>query len=642
MTRSLEGILKAIALAIFMIPLLINPAFADDKGGVISVTLLSPYVKNSESYGFELVLDSDDIDGSYGGLLFRNGRASFALSEGESMTVCGIPHGMGYQVYPLGDENTLFLAYQESGYPVTKNRLTVDAGNASGITFVAVSLRDSAELEIQTNLDPILNGDPDNLRLIGLQGTDAAGTALDILRTGYKTYAQPLKIRANSFDAYGEKAQKHYAYRIMEEGEETDTVLHFRVSLEKGNSLSTEDDAYTVAFSVESAEETIAEYEWSGTGFYEISLKESGNRYSVSAQEGRAVLTLTGDFMMLGRAAEAHEFTWKIEENNQTVSTGFNERDGKIRFESIEYTKTDVGLHVYKVSQIQKESSDVTYDPRNYYVSVLVTSQKGKLSATVLEMMLEGENAEELHFENKYALIDFTIYTLWQGGEESGLTFILYANGEPMKPQPEWVTDGSVYVFENLPMYDRRGRTIQYSARELYFDSYMAMYLNTGIYEAYTKMLYNGGTVVNRKVQEFSFRLRYEGKTPEETLPYRFLLFDGDELYYQNTQPEKDAYGRMTYRFLPARINRHDALYSVKLNPIPGYLVSYENRGDYAGVDDKVYDGGVIHVKEVPLTAENDYAADIGHWLLVFGTAGMLFCLVIMHFTKTGRRELDC
>ena len=288
-----------------------------------------------------------------------------------------------------------------------------------------------------------------------------------------------------------------------------------------------------------------------------------------------------------------------------------------------------MGQHVYKIMQSTGERPDLTLDDREYYVGVLVTNTNGEIAATVTELSQNGRSVSRLYFENKYALVDFKIYSLWQGGDEGKLEFILYANGEKMRPQPEISVDGSVYVYANLPMFDAKGRKILYTARELYIDSYLAMYINAGDYEAYTRMIYNGGTVVNRRVEDLSFRLQYRGIAGRAEPEYHFLLYNDDLVYYQNTQPVKDEFGRRVYRHLPFKVRGQQASYSVKLDPIPGHLISYENAGEYAGVRDRAYDNGVIVVKAVPSTNDPGHLWSLGWLLTSAGLAGLAGCFLI-------------
>ena len=174
-------------------------------------------------------------------------------------------------------------------------------------------------------------------------------------------------------------------------------------------------------------------------------------------------------------------------------------------------------------------------------------------------------------------------------------------------------------------MFDEYGKVIEYSARELYVDQYMAMYVNTGEYGGRTKMLYNGGTVINRKVTELAFSLVDPGGKRIENADVLFTLFCNGVEYYVNTQPERDEYGRYVYRRLPAHVDGKDAVYTVKVRSFPGYLVSYVNRGEHAGEKDSVFNDGTAVGRKVPHTGYS-----IRGWMIaLFGSlTGMGFLTI--------------
>lgn len=47
-----------------------------------------------------------------------------------------------------------------------------------------------------------------------------------------------------------------------------------------------------------------------------------------------------------------------------------------------------------------------------------------------------------------------------------------------MDPQPEYVKNGNVYSYENLPRFDENDQEIVYSAKEAFMDGYLTIYEN--------------------------------------------------------------------------------------------------------------------------------------------------------------------
>ena len=210
------------------------------------------------------------------------------------------------------------------------------------------------------------------------------------------------------------------------------------------------------------------------------------------------------------------------------------------------------------------------------------------------------------------------MYNLWQGGNEGQIELVLYANGERLKKQPEYAVDGATYTYYDLPVYDENGNRIVYSARELYVDDYMAVYVNTGEYASRTHMLYNGGTVINRKVKDFTFSVQIGGggKRPDLT----FSLYCNGRPYYTETQPERDEYGRYVYRHLPVKVRGEPAVYTVVVNEMPGVAVVYEG-ADPAGGAVGAAEGGRIRVWCAPATGDRQSAP---LWPLFLSVAGLL------------------
>lgn len=111
-------------------------------------------------------------------------------------------------------------------------------------------------------------------------------------------------------------------------------------------------------------------------------------------------LTLKGEKELTGRdePMKEGEFDFVVMEGNEEVATGTNDAEGNIIFETIEYTKDDIGEHTYVVSEVNggKTINGVTYSNVTYTVKVLVEDDgEGGLKVTVPEN-------PELKFTNTY------------------------------------------------------------------------------------------------------------------------------------------------------------------------------------------------------------------------------------------------
>ncbi len=98
-----------------------------------------------------------------------------------------------------------------------------------------------------------------------------------------------------------------------------------------------------------------------------------------------------------GRDLEDGEFTFELKDaDGNVVSTATNDADGRIVFDPITYT--EVGEHVYTITEVKGDAEGVTYDETAHQVAVTVTDDlQGQLVATV---SYEGDAAPV--FANAY------------------------------------------------------------------------------------------------------------------------------------------------------------------------------------------------------------------------------------------------
>ena len=202
----------------------------------------------------------------------------------------------------------------------------------------------------------------------------------------------------------------------------------------------------------------------------------------------------------------------------------------------------------------------------------------------------------------------------------------LYANGEKMDPQPEYTRNGDVYTYENLRKYDNEGLTIEYSAKEKYFDGFVTIYENIAPYENVTKVVHNGGTIINRAIREADFQVlkRWRGLDENETPPAITLTLycNGEKLDVKTPHPNNGWY---KYYDLPDHYKGVPAVYTVVEEPLPGYEITYEdafgNKADSAG------NGGTIINTRIPTTGDGE---PLTLWMTLGGVSLLALLVVVL------------
>ena len=191
--------------------------------------------------------------------------------------------------------------------------------------------------------------------------------------------------------------------------------------------------------------------------------------------DAKGSLTLEASKTLKNKALEADAFNFVLkDENGETIQTVANDANGNVTFSSLNYTLKDVGTHVYTVSEVQRENTEVTYDTTEYTVEVTVADAgNGKLK--VSKTIKKGDDTvDAIAFENIYkGIIDISGSKTWNdannqdGIRPASITVKLFANGTEAASQvvtPDEAGNWN-YVFKNLPQYDAKGK-ITYTVTE--------------------------------------------------------------------------------------------------------------------------------------------------------------------------------
>lgn len=191
--------------------------------------------------------------------------------------------------------------------------------------------------------------------------------------------------------------------------------------------------------------------------------------------DAKGSLTLEASKTLKNKALEADAFNFVLkDENGEIIQTVANDADGNVTFSPLNYTLKDVGTHVYTVSEVQRENTEVTYDTTEYTIEVTVADAgNGKLK--VSKTIKKGDDTvDAIAFENIYkGVIDISGSKTWNDADNqdgirpTSITVKLFANGTEAASQvvtPDEAGNWN-YVFKNLPQYDAKGK-ITYTVTE--------------------------------------------------------------------------------------------------------------------------------------------------------------------------------
>lgn len=240
----------------------------------------------------------------------------------------------------------------------------------------------------------------------------------------------------------------------------------------------------------------------------------------------------------------------------------------------------------------------------------------------------EGKLTEEgakVAFVNTLVTTEFSVTKEWRGGDEGAIRLTLYANGEKMDPQPECIRNGDHYQYKGLTKFDEEGLLIVYTAKEKYVEGYKTMYVNRAPNEDVTKVLHNGGTVINKKIVEASFKVQkvWSGLAEGEEAPDITLILycNGEAMDYPTPDPDKNGWYK--YYDLPKFAGDEPAVYTVKEEPITGFTTTYTladgESADYAD------NGGTITNSKIPQTGDE---APLAMWLSLMGASAVMLMLL--------------
>ena len=85
------------------------------------------------------------------------------------------------------------------------------------------------------------------------------------------------------------------------------------------------------------------------------------------------------------------EFSFVLKDAKGTeIETVKNDKDGNVKFKSLEFSKKEVGTHKYTIEEVAGTDATVTYDTMKAEVTITVTKEGAAKSIPTLEQVVES------------------------------------------------------------------------------------------------------------------------------------------------------------------------------------------------------------------------------------------------------------
>ncbi len=188
------------------------------------------------------------------------------------------------------------------------------------------------------------------------------------------------------------------------------------------------------------------------------------NKYSVDPID----VTIEAFKTLSGKNLTANEFTFALYENGVQKATAKNSVDGKVVFEKITYT--EAGTYTYTIKEIAGTSKYITYDNREYTVTVTIEDIEGKGYFTkTVAYKLNNNAVEKAEFNNTYTPDDAEIIISAKKEldgrdiKNGEFTFELYKDGALIDTK---TNNANGMVIFNALKFDAKG-TYNYTVKEV-------------------------------------------------------------------------------------------------------------------------------------------------------------------------------
>ncbi|MFS9156471.1 Spy0128 family protein, partial [Streptococcus infantis] len=244
-------------------------------------------------------------------------------------------------------------------------------------------------------------------------------------------------------------------------------VYNYTVKEVKGNKADVDYDAMTIAVKVTVTKDATTGLLSAKTEMTSTGGEATGADDKVFNNHVVAPVTAQFDFSkaLAGRKLKAGEFSFVLKNSEGTVlQTKQNDADGKVKFDALTFTNTQVGNHKYTVEEVIPETKEagMTYDTMKANVTVSVTKSGHALTAVAtLPQDKEFNNT----FTPTATQVQFKFTKRLEGKEltKDAFTFELLENGNVIQTKKN-AADGTIQ-FDAIA-YDQEGRHT-YTVREV-------------------------------------------------------------------------------------------------------------------------------------------------------------------------------
>ncbi|WP_333792067.1 Spy0128 family protein [Muricomes intestini] len=310
----------------------------------------------TKAFDFTITLkdvDGNAVNGTYsyigkrvpaGDIEIKDGKGTISLTDGQSITIAGIPKGTGYTIKEAD--------YSEEGYvsESTGSTGTIVEDETQKAAFTNTRVPASVVLEVQK----VLDGKNLTEGAFSFELKDEEGNTIQT-----KTNALDGKITFDeiSYDTVGE-----HRYTIQEvSGDEAGVIYDTNVI------------SITVKVEVGEEGKLIA------TPVYNEGNQTFNNTYKPAEDS----IILWAQKVLEGQNLNAGNFSFELkDQEGQVLQTKENDAQGKIYFDPIEYTKA--GTYQYTIQEVPGDMTGITYDTHVVNVTVTVEDKDAQLSAAAV------------------------------------------------------------------------------------------------------------------------------------------------------------------------------------------------------------------------------------------------------------------
>lgn len=214
---------------------------------------------------------------------------------------------------------------------------------------------------------------------------------------------------------------------------------------------------------------------WSATNFPNERTLNRTVRLEAGSGDGSAErskdVVIKAKKTLVGKDLTAGQFSFGLyDEQGQLLQTASNAADGSIAFQAINYSQ--VGTFNYVIKEIPGQEEGYTYDSKEVKATVTVVDVFGEKYGSV---SYDGDATFTNSFNNVKSVAGQKNWV--DNGKDTrprSITVHLYANGQIKDSKVVTEADGWKYSFDNLPILDEQGQTINYTVSESPVPNYVS------------------------------------------------------------------------------------------------------------------------------------------------------------------------